>query len=58
MQLRLLQPDGWFVCSNALPCGLQVVTLQDLLEQIMAKGWLRVITLSHVIAGRHSCIQV
>jgi hypothetical protein len=41
-----------------VPCREDIISLQHLLEEILAKGWLRVGTLNGVIAGRRTGVQV
>jgi hypothetical protein len=53
-----INASGPFIGSSSLPCRMQIIPLQCAFEQIIAKGWLRTTTLSHVITGRYSCIQV
>lgn len=53
-----IDTGGTLVGSNAVPCREDIVSLQDLLEEILAKGWLRVGTLNGVIAGRRTGVQV
>ena len=53
-----IDTGGALVGSNAVPCREDIVSLQHLLEEILAKGWLRVGTLNGVIAGRRTGVQV